>query len=156
MSSHSIGNVLRNVRYELYAQGVVSGLDRFQAYQSAGFKGKGPWAFKRVDGLPLVQRRIQELLRQTAAKSELSRREILDRIFQDWELARKLGQVPAALKAAELMGREMHKMFTERKEVGGPGDFDNKSEDELRAIINAEMRDLGWDGDGIPDTKDLN
>lgn len=131
-------------------------MTRQEAYEKAGFKGKRANAFVEIDKNPLVVRRIDELLSQSAARSELSRRAILDRIFQDWELARKLGQVPAALKAAELMGREMHKMFTERKEIGGPGDFDNKSEDELRSIINAEMRDLGWDGDGIPDTKDLN
>ena len=141
------GNRLRSVRHELYCQGVAGGLSRTGAYQAAGFKGKKPGAYATLDNNPLVQRRIEELLKQISAKSELSRRAILDRIFQDWELARKLGQVPAALKAAELMGREMHKMFTERKEIGGPGDFDNKSETELRDIIAKELVDLGWEGD---------
>jgi hypothetical protein len=147
MTSHSTGNRLRSVKHELYAQGVAGGLSREEAYRLAGFKGKRPSAHVGIDSNPLVIRRIEELLRQISAKSELSRRAILDRIFQDWELARKLGQVPAALKAAELMGREMHKMFTERKEIGGPGDFDNKTEDELRDVIKKELSDLGWEGD---------
>jgi len=148
------GNILRSVRHELYAQNVAAGMSKTEAYQLAGFKGKRQNSYVEIDKNPLVLRRIEELLRQTAAKSELSRRAILDRIFQDWELARKLGQVPAALKAAELMGREMHKMFTERKEIGGPGDFDNKSEDELRDIIKTELTDLGWEGEDLPSSLD--
>lgn len=140
-----MGYILRNARYELYAQGVASGLSRLEAYNHAGFKGKSDRAFKRVDANPHVQRRISELLAKSAAKSELSRREILDRVFQDWELARKLGQVASALKAGELMGRELHRMFTERKEIGGPGDFDNKSEDELRDMIKKDLEELGWE-----------
>lgn len=142
-------SVLHNPRHELYAQGIAAGLSRHEAYQRAGYKGKGSSAASSIleKTHPYIRRRIDELLKVSAAKSELTRKNILDRIFQDWELARKLGQVPAALKAAELMGREMHKMFTERKEIGGPGDFDNKSEDELREIIRKELGDLGWNED---------
>lgn len=144
-------SVLRNPRHELYAQGVAAGLRHHEAYMEAGYKCTNKvsltQACKRLHADPTIKRRIEELLKASAAKSELTRKNILDRIFQDWELARKLGQVPAALKAAELMGREMHKMFTERKEVGGPGDFDNKSEEELKEIIKKELGDLGWDED---------
>jgi hypothetical protein len=129
-------------------------MDKSAAYQAAGFKGKRANAYCGIDSNPLVLRRIDELLKQTAAKSELSRRAILDRMFQDWELARKLGQMASALKAGELMGREMHKMFTERKEIGGPGDFDGKSEEELRDIIKTELHDLGWEGDELPSSLD--
>lgn len=132
--------ILRNPKYEIYAQARAKGKTKLEAAQEAGYKSSGS-----MEKRPEVQRRIRELLGLAAVRTELSRKDILDRIYDDWELARKLGQVPAALKAAELMGREMHKMFTERKEIGGPGDFDNKSEEELRNIIFAEMRDLGWE-----------
>jgi len=152
MANGTARGVLRIARQELYAQYVAAGIPKNEAFIKAGYKAKQPTV--GAAGLershPQVLRRIDELLRSSASKSELSRREILDRIFQDWELARKLGQVPAALKAAELMGKEMHRMFVERKEVGGPGDFDNKSEEELREIIAREMRDLGWDEDIAP------
>lgn len=139
--------VLRNVKHELYAQAIATGMTRQEAYYRAGYKGKNNQLERKY---PFIQQRIDELLKASASRSQLTRRNILDRIFQDWELARKLGQVASALKAGELMGREMHKMFTERKEVGGPGDFDGKSEEELRDIIKKELGDLGWEGDTIP------
>lgn len=138
--------ILRNHRYELFAQGIAAGLPPGEAYTQAGFRGKNTSAgASNLSAKTEIRNRIQQLLNLSAKRSELSRRDILDRIFQDWELARKLGQVPAALKAAELMGKEMHKMFVERKEVGGPGDFDNKSEEELRQIIQDGLEELGWE-----------
>jgi hypothetical protein len=114
------------------------------AYGKAGFKN-GNGNAHHLASRSEVRRRIRELMRQGAIRAELSRKEILERIYDDWETSRTLGQMSSALKAAELMGREMHKMFTERKEIGQPGDFDNKSEEELREIINKEMEELGWD-----------
>lgn len=137
--------VLRNPRHELYAQNRVAGLSMAEAYTKAGFTSKNPKdGAANLERNPAIQQRMDQLLRGAAARAELSRKQILDRIFEDWELARKLGQVPAALKAAELMGKEMHKMFVERKEVGGPGDFDNKTEEELRQIVEDGLKELGW------------
>src|SRR5258705_2908017 len=119
--------VLRNPQHEIFAQARFAGLSPREAYQKAGYQGKSAQMTTRIERLPDVSQRIKELLAGSARRAELSRRDILDRIFQDWELARKLGQVASALKAGELMGREIHHMFTERKEVGGPGDFDNKT-----------------------------
>jgi hypothetical protein len=133
--------ILRNPQYELYAQSIASGLQHSEAKQKAGFKGKG----KHLRYKSEIVRRIKELLDNGAKRAELSRKDILDRILQDWETSRRLGQMASALKAAELMGKEMHKMFVERKEIGQAGDFDNKSEEELREIITKEMEELGWD-----------
>lgn len=138
-------SILRNARHELYAQGVASGLAKQEAYAQAGFKG----TYYSLDQRPDIKGRIRQILEHASRRAELSRKDILDRIFQDWELARKLGQVPAALKAGELMGRELHRMFTERREVGGPGDFDNKSEDELRQIVVDGIKDLGWSDEDL-------
>ena len=146
-----MGNVLRNPRHERYAQGIVAGLTRQEAYAQAGFHSKnGSSAARVLHNQPHVQARIKELMDNVSRRSELSRKEILDRILQDWDLSRKLGQMSAALKAGDMLGRELHKMFVERKEIGGAGDFDNKSEDELREIIRNDMKDLGWDEDTIP------
>jgi hypothetical protein len=144
-----MGNILRNPRYELYAQGIVSGLSKQEAYQKAGFEGKGKHSASVIDRKPEVRQRVKELLRNGSVRAELSRRDILDRILEDWNTSRKLGQMASALKAAELLGKEM-KMFVDRKEVGGPGDFDNKTEEELRAIIQKELGELGWDEKDIP------
>ncbi len=144
-----MASVLRNPRHEIFAQCIAAGLSSKEAYQKAGYTGKYQHLYSRVNNLPHIRQRVKDLLAASARRAELSRKDILDRIFQDWELARKLGQVPAALKAAELMGREIHKMFTERKEIGGPGDFDNKSEEELRTIVKEGLKDLGWEDDVI-------
>jgi hypothetical protein len=141
-------NVLRNPQYELYAQGIVRGLSKLQAYQQAGYRGEKASSVTHISSKPEIKARIRELLDNASKRAELSRKDILDRIFQDWELARKLGQCASALKAGELMGRELHHMFTERKEIGGPGDFDSKSEDELRQIVADGLKQLGWDGVG--------
>lgn len=140
--------VLRNPRHEIYCHGIIAGLSPHEAAVKAGYKGAR--SETQLARNPLVKARIKELLEHSSRKAELSRKQILDRIIEDWDLARKLGQTASALKAAELYGRDVHKMFTERKEVGGPGDFDSKSEDELRDIIKKEMSDLGWDEKDIP------
>jgi phage terminase small subunit len=144
-----MSSVLRNPRYELFAQGVAAGLSKQEAYQKAGFTGKSKFACNSIASKGEIKQRINELLRNGAVRSELSRRDILDRIKEDWDTSRNLGQMASALKAAELLGREL-KMFIDRKEVGGPGDFDGKSEDELRQIIQKELGDLGWDEKDIP------
>lgn len=139
-------SVLRDPRRELFCQKIVSGSSREEAYQQAGYKGKNAklssW---RVAALPEIKARIKVLMERSAQRAELSRKDILERILEDWETSRKLGQMASALKAGELIGREVHRMFTERKEVGGPGDFDGKSEDELKAIIQEQLDDLGWE-----------
>lgn len=146
MGNDTSRGVLRNPRYELFAQGIAAGLSPAEAYARCGARGLNhALCGSKLSRKPEIRKRIEELLQNAARRSELSRRDILDRIYQDWELARKLGQVPAALKAAELMGKEMHRMFVERKEVGGPGDFDNKTEDELRQILQEGLEELGWD-----------
>lgn len=148
--------ILRNPRYEMYAQGIISGLTSKEAYQKAGYRGKSKLAPRMIDQQPLVRQRIDELLKNFAARAELSRSKILERILEDWETSRRLGQMSSALKAAELYGRDLHKMFVDRKEIGGPGDFDGKSEEELREIIRNDMKDLGWDDPAIPPDKSLN
>jgi hypothetical protein len=150
-----MGNVLRNPRHERYAQGLAAGQSKQEAYKLAGYEGRSS---AQLDRQPHIHNRVRELLDSRSRRAELSRKDILDRIYQDWELARKLGQVASALKAGELMGRELHKMFVERKEIGGPGDFDNKSEAELRQIINDGLKDLGWEEgkDILPPSSTIN
>jgi phage terminase small subunit len=47
----------------------------------------------------------------------------------------------AATRALELLGREVN-AFVEKKEVGGPGDFDNMSSEELLEIILRETAEI--------------
>lgn len=142
--------ILRNQRHERFAQFYVSGMTISEAYLAAGFKSKHAHAAgSALLKQPHVALRVKGLQDNAARKAELSRKDILDRILDDWNTSRKLGQMASALKAGELLGKEMFRMFVDRKEVGGPGDFDNKSEDELRKIIKDGIKELGW-GDDPP------
>jgi len=147
--------VLRDPRQELFCQKIVSGVPKEEAYQQAGYRSKNPKASSyRIYAKPHIKARIKELMEASAHRAEMSRKDILERMLEDWETSRKLGQMASALKAGELIGRELHRMFTERKEIGGPGDFENKSEDELKAIIKEQLDDLGWEDK--PNSKSLN
>ncbi len=129
--------ILRNPVYEAFAQHVVAGKSPKEACDLVGRKSANT-ILKRTE----VQNRIRELTQLAADRAMMSRGEILNRMLDDWELARKLGQVSAAAKIGELMGRDLHRMFVERKEVGGPGDFDTKTEQELRDFIAEQLTEL--------------
>lgn len=138
--------VLRSIDDERFCQLVVAGREPGQAYQDTGGLSKHPaHAADRKMRKPVVRKRIEELLDVGARKAMLSRSQILQRIFDDWELSRKLGQMAAAATNAKLMGSELHRMFVDRKEVGGPGDFDAKTPEELMEYIKGELKELGVD-----------
>lgn len=150
--------VLYNPKHENFAQHIAAGAPREEAHVKAGYTGNKQSAYV-LARRPEIKARVRELQGMAAAKIELSRKDILDRIFQDWELARKLGQCASALKAGELMGKELYHMFIDRKEVGKPGDFDSKTEDELRKIIQDNLKDLGWEEETVnqpPSTPTVN
>jgi hypothetical protein len=150
--------ILYNPQHELFAQSRASGMSQQEAHAKAGYSGTKVGG-QQMDRRPYIRARVKELQTQAANKIELSRKDILDRIFQDWELARKLGQCASALKAGELMGKELYHMFIDRKEVGKPGDFDSKTEDELRQIVRDGLKDLGWEEETVnqpPSTPSIN
>lgn len=132
--------VLRNHKYERLAQLVAGGKTIVAALKECGYRETSGVCKK-----PIIADRIAQLMQQGANRAALSREKILERIMEDWDQARKLGQISAGLKAAEMLGKEVFKMFVDRREIGGPGDFDNKTEAELREFIANEMRELGLD-----------
>ena len=139
---------LRNIRHELFCQLIVGGCPRDEAYTKAGFKAKdGKRGATLLFAKPEIKKRVDDLMGASASRAEISRKQILERIMDDWDTSRTLGQMSSCLKAAELMGKELHKMFVERKELGDPGDFDSKSEEELKQIIEEGIKELGWDHD---------
>ena len=59
-------------------------------------------------------------------------------LMEDRRLARKRGQTSAAIRADELLGKELG-MFINREEVGKPGDFSHLSTEELEQRIYDEL-----------------
>jgi hypothetical protein len=52
-----------------------------------------------------------------------------------------------ANRALQLIGMEAYGMFTERHEIGGPGDFARLTDDELFARVQTEAAALGLSAD---------
>jgi hypothetical protein len=144
--------VLRNTRHECFAQDIVKGAKLEDAHRAAGLAGnrKSAWKIRqRAD----VIRRIEELLErreQIEAKAveraigetALNRTEILRMLVADRELARERGQMGAAIRAAELLGKALG-IFIERHEQGAPGDFSHLSDAELDAQLMAHLKARG-------------
>lgn len=158
--------VLRNIDDERFCQLVVAGRDPGDAYKDIGGVAKHPaLAAQRKMRNKTIRNRVEELMDAGARRAMLSRNKILERVYEDWELARKLGQMPAALTAAKLMGSELHRMFIDRKEIGAAGDFDKQTPEELLAYIKGslgelglnakEVKELGINLDGLDDNQAL-
>lgn len=113
---------LQNIKHESFAYYVAQGFPKYKAYKLAGYTSDSRgnaialWRHKGKTSQN-IQRRTFEILGDKMKASDLSRDDILNQIFETRELAKDSGQHSASLKASEMLGREMYKMFTERKET---------------------------------------
>lgn len=150
---------LSNPKHERFAQELAKGKSASEAYVAAGYKHNTGNA-ATLKAQESVLKRFDEILKAHEARDAkameiaadhlaLSRADILGMLIKDRELAHKMGQAAPAIKAAELLGKELHKMFVDRKEIGAPGEFDNADAAELRRAIAAEAEALGIHGQAI-------
>jgi len=143
-------SVLFDAREEKFAQFIAQGLDPKAARAQSGLPKSRP--LKRLLAEPRIKDRIDHLLQIAANRTVLSRMDILDGIKEEWRLARAAAQHGAALKAAEMLGTELHGMFRKQLEVGRVGEFEAKSEEELREYITNQMKELGLEVPPQPKT----
>jgi hypothetical protein len=74
--------------------------------------------------------------------AELQREDILQELLVDSDMARAAGQLSAAIRGHELIGRELHGMFTERRE-NLTINIDAMSEQQMQAkLVEAVGEDL--------------
>jgi hypothetical protein len=129
---------LENYRHERFAQELANGHPADKAYEFAGYQYSRPNCV-RLKQDENILKRVDELLARQAARVDISRTDVLKMLLEDREAARAAGQHAVALKAAELLGKELHRMFVDRKEIGLPGEFETlQSMDELVAQLRAE------------------
>lgn len=160
-------SVLRNTRWERFAQELAAGKSATEAYELAGFKpDRGNAA--HLQQRNVISQRVSELLfdrQQMAVKATekaveklaLTREWVLGRLVENAERAMQARAVTGpdgeptgeyryegnvANRALELLGKELG-MFIDRKEVGGPGDFDRLEDDALLAELKKEAAELG-------------
>lgn len=81
--------------------------------------------------LGVVQQRVQA---KAEAKALLSLDDHMDELRVLRELAKQGNQLSAAI-TAEVKRGELRKFYVKQVENGGPGDFDNMSDDDLRKFI---------------------
>lgn len=126
--------VLSNPRHERFAQELASGKPQSAAYEAAGYKPDEPNA-SRLTRNDKVRARVAELQTKAAVRAEITKADVLAMLIEDRKLARDLEQTSAAIRAAELLGKEIG-MFVDRKEVR-TGKLDGIEDDQLDALIGA-------------------
>ena len=146
---------LPNHRRELFAQLLVQGFTAVDAYEKAGYKrhsgnacilSKHPEVEARLEeirgelaaatGLPVGTNAIAARAKVTA-ESLIEKAQAIQRGAYD---SRQFGACVSALKEEGVLSG--HRI--ERSEIGGPGEFDHMSDEELRQSIINEARELGF------------
>lgn len=107
---------LGNIKHERFARLVANGISKSKAYVRAGYTANNGnatrlWSHKGKAS-ERIQRRVGEIMANSA---ELTARDILDRVLNTYELATESGQHSAALKACEMLGKELG-LFRDRRE----------------------------------------
>ena len=146
--------ILFDVRAEKFCQLIASGMKPGEARRAAGCPGQ--WKLKDLLHTPPTSTRIEELLEGTAKRIQLDRKGFIDEVREEWRLARACSQHSAALKAAEMLGQELHGMFRKQIEVGRPGEFDGMSADQLKEYIENQLKEMGLTAENLPKIIDSN
>ena len=146
---------LANPRHEKFARLVwaASAKDyrRALAYLAAGYRAKldlsdpsksypADQAASRLAKNVKVKARIQEIAAMAAKRHEISEDSLLEELEQA-RLAALENQQASAAVAATMGKAKLCGMLVERKETGKPGDFDNMSIEELRALLEQDKNE---------------
>jgi len=116
---------LENAKHERFAQALAAGNSAVEAYESAGYSRnrghastlrRNPKLLKRVDEIFETRGQIQGRGALAAIeRAKLTKAAVIEMLLADRELARKNGQSSAAIRAAELLGKELG-MFVDRSD----------------------------------------
>jgi phage terminase small subunit len=134
--------ILKNTHHELYAQGLAQGKTAQAAYEDAGYKPNGGNPYRLKDN-ERIQRRVAEIQSAAAERVMLSRVDLLNMMIDDHEQARQRGQMSAAIKAAELLGREIAGLYAERREITTREDLSHLSDEQLHDELVKAIEALG-------------
>ena len=141
--------VLKNPRHERFAQELAKGKTATEAYETAGFR-RHDGNCSRLRGNERIEARLAELQDRGAKRAEVTLESLLNEVEEARKGAMHAGQFSAAVAALKEKGILSGKRI-ERAEVGGPGDFERLSDDELDRFIasRAGRAGLGSPGAGI-------
>src|ERR1700720_804534 len=124
-------SALRNARHERFAQELAAGKNPGEAYAAAGFRPDRANAQRlqqkdhiglRVAAILANRDRIEEkAVERAIERTAITKADVIGMLIEDRQLARANTQASAAIRAAELIGKELG-MFVNRSELGKPGD----------------------------------
>jgi len=135
--------VLANHRRELFAQLLFQGFSAVSAYAKAGYKrhdgnactlAKHPEVLARLEEIRGEQTGFPVGTSAIAAKANVTAESLMEQAETILAKAMDSGQLSAAVSALKEKGVLSGKRI-ERAEIGGPGEFDHLSDDELLAAI---------------------
>jgi len=124
---------LDNTRRERFCKNVVKGMSQSKAYEMAGYEPNRKNA-SRMMTFEDVANRIAELQQIEAGRFATEKELIRQMFLANYNLAVKQNNLAAANVAADKLARLDGHMI-ERKEIGGPGDFANLSDEQLIELI---------------------
>lgn len=131
---------LPNIRHELFARNVVKGMTYAKAYEKAGYKYNDGNCI-RLKGDKRVSNRIEELLRTTETELKVTVESMTNLYADLLNGARSAGNFNAAKGAADSLAK-LHGLMIDRKEAGGPGDFNRMDDDQLRNFISTAASEI--------------
>jgi hypothetical protein len=145
--------VLRNPRHEKFSQLVASGIKLTAAYVSLGYSKAGaPQAahnlLKRTDVRERVNE-IQSLAAESLAEGlAFDRKRVLNRLDVLSRKAEELGQISAAVRCEELIGKYCGMFDRSHHELEWSGDLRELSDSQLEALEKSLQERYGLAGEG--------
>ncbi|MGA7667363.1 MAG: hypothetical protein WBW13_21380 [Pseudolabrys sp.] len=125
--------VLSNAKQELYCRHLALGKSASEAYALAGYKPSRSNA-SVLRAKQNIADRLAEILQESEKKVldqiEYTRDALLSELEEARKLALKRGQPSAAVQASMGKARILG-LIIDRREVGDPGAFDSKTDEEL-------------------------
>ena len=133
--------ILTNPRHEKFAQLLAQGRTEYEAYELCHYKPHrgNPCKLARK-----VADRVEEITREAARRTVINKEYLIEKSEELRAWGMEIDQLAAAGTAIRELGvLTGHRI--ERAEIGGPGEFDHLSDDELLATIRDRWARL--DGD---------
>ena len=137
--------VLSNAKRELFCQHLALGKTASEAYALAGYKPSRSNA-SVLKAKQNISGRLAEILRESEKtvldQIEYTRDALLSELEEARQLALKRGQPSAAVQASMGKARILG-LIIDRREVGDPGAFDDKTDEELMEEAKRRAAALG-------------
>ena len=133
--------VLKNPKWERFAQELAKGRSQVEAYERAGYKPDSG-AANRLSGNVSIQARVAELQNKVAERTEITLQSLLEDAERIQRGAERDGQWTAANAALQSKAKLAGK-WIDRHEHGAAGAFEALSDAELLVQIERDSLELG-------------